>query len=67
MSNETAFAIYTHIQTIKAIASGCWTLAKFAGVAVLALSPYIVVELVDRCDGRTQEQIEESIRINKVR
>ena len=67
MSNETAFKIYTHLQAIKAIASGCWTLAKFAGVAVLFLSPYIVAEIIDRCDGKSQEQIEESIRINKVR
>lgn len=67
MSNETKFAIYCHLQAIKAIAGGCWTLVKMAGVVTLFLSPYIVVEVVDRCNGQTQEQIEESIRINKVR
>lgn len=67
MSNETKFAIYTHIQTIKDLVCGCWALVKFAGVAALLLSPYIVAEIIDRCDGRTQEQIEESIKQNKVR
>jgi hypothetical protein len=67
MNNETKFAIYTHIQTIKNLLCGCWTLVKFAGVFALFLSPYIVVELVDRCDGRTQEQIEEFIKQNKTR
>jgi hypothetical protein len=67
MRKETTFAIYTHIQTIKALVCGCWALVKFTGVAALFLSPYIVVELVDRCDGRTQEQIEEFIKQNKVR
>jgi hypothetical protein len=67
MRKETTFAIYTHIQTIKALVCGCWALVKFAGVFALFLSPYIVVELVDRCDGKSQEQIEEFIRQNKVR
>lgn len=67
MSNETRFAIYTHIQTIKALLCGLWTLVKFTGVAALFLSPYLVVEVVDWCDGRTQEQIEEFIKQNKVR
>lgn len=67
MTRETAFTIYCHLQAIKAIAGGCWTLVKFTGVVALFLSPYIIVEVVDRCNGQTQEQIEESIRINKVR
>lgn len=67
MTRETQFTIYCHLQAIKAIACGCWALVKFAGVAALFLSPYIVVEVVDRCGGRSQEQIEESIRINKTR
>ena len=67
MNNETKFRIYCHLQAIKVIAGGCWTLVKFAGVAALFLSPYIVAEIIDRCDGRTQEQIEEGIRQNKVR
>lgn len=67
MSNETKFAIYTHIQTIKALVCGCWTLVKFAGVVALFLSPYIIVEVVDRCCGYDQEQIEEFIKQNKTR
>lgn len=67
MHRETAFKIYCHIQAIKAIIGGCWTLVKFTGVAALFLSPYLVVEIVDWCAGRTQEQIEEFIRQNKVR
>lgn len=67
MTQETKFEIYCHIQTIKALVCGCWTLVKFAGVAAVALSPYLVVELVDRCEGRSQEQIEEFIRQNKTR
>lgn len=67
MTNETKFQLYCHLQAIKAIAGGCWALVKFAGVAALFLSPYIIVEVVDRCNGQTQEQIEESIRINKTR
>lgn len=67
MTRETKFRIYCHLQAIKAIACGCWALVKFAGVAVLFLSPYIVAEIIDHCDGRSPEQIEESIRINKTR
>lgn len=67
MTNETKFQLYCHLQAIKAIACGCWALVKFAGVAAMLLSPYIVAEIIDRCDGRTQEQIEETIKQNKVR
>lgn len=67
MKRETRFAIYTHIQTIKAMVCGCWALVKFTGVAALFLSPYIAAELVDSCTGQTQEQIEESIKQNKTR
>lgn len=67
MTRETKFQIYCHLQAIKAIASGCWTLVKFTGVVALFLSPYIVVEVVDRRNGQTQEQIEETIKQNKVR
>lgn len=67
MREETRFRIYCHLQAIKAIAGGCWALVKFAGVVALLLSPYIAAEIIDRCDGRTPEQIEESIKQNKVR
>lgn len=67
MSNETRFTIYCHLQAIKAIAGGCWALVKMAGVVALFLSPYIIVEVVDRCCGYDQEQIEEFIKQNKTR
>lgn len=67
MTRETKFKIYCHLQAIKAIVGGFWTLVKFAGVVALFLSPYIVAEIIDRCAGRTPEQIEETIKQNKVR